>query len=313
MNDLERQPGSRCISVIIPTYGRAALLVEAIDSVLAQVLVDATVRIEVIVVDDGSTDDTAERVSAYGSRVRYLQQANGGVASARNRGIGASSGELICFLDSDDLWLPGKLECQLAFADAHADVGLIATEISPFHKQGKDLARSKAALYRIRNGMVVEHLLFGNWIQTSTVMVRREALEAAGGFDEGVGQFGEDWLLWMRIASAHPVHFIPEPLVCYRVHAASLTSHQPELQFDSLMAILDRLALLPQFQRRPELIARARYRICLGRGEMNLQAGNTALAWPKLCRAYRLQRLPLRAALLLGRTWMRKRQGQSGD
>ena len=277
---------------------------------LAQKLSDPSMQIEVIVVDDGSTDDTAEQISVYGTRVHYVQQRNGGVARARNYGIQECRGDFVCFLDSDDVWLPGKLESQLAFATAHPDVALIATEISPFHALGTDLARSKASLYRIRNGMVVEHLLFSNWIQTSTVMVRREALEAAGGFDEDVGQFGEDWLLWMRIASAHPVHFLPEPLVYYRVHGESLTSHQPESQFNSLMAILDKLAALPQFQRRPGLIARARYRICAGRGASDLRAGNLPAASAKLRRAARLQPLPLRAALLLALVWFHRHRSR---
>jgi glycosyltransferase involved in cell wall biosynthesis len=285
------------VSVIIPTFNRGILLCEAIDSVLAQNFTD----LEIVVVDDGSTDHTASLCQKFGNRIFYHPQQNRGVAAARNQGVRLARGEFICFLDSDDLWKPNKLEIQIAFADAHPEYGLIATEIASFDRQGIVSDRSKASMYKIANGMVIEDLLFSNWIQTSTVLVRAETLEVVGGFDEDVGQFGEDWLLWMRIASRFPVYFIPEPLVLYRIHQEKLTSRQPEIQYDGLIRIIAKLGCLPQFQSKPELLRLAEYRIAIGRGLQNLRSGACDLAVPKLRRACSLRRFPLAAASLLAR------------
>src|SRR4051812_35041738 len=111
------------VSVIIPTYNCAALVTVAVDSVLAQT-VQAS---EVIVVDDGSTDDTRERLSSY--RIRYLHQQNQGVAAARNNGLREASGDLIAFLDADDVWYPRKLELQIAAIEANPDIVLLGTSV----------------------------------------------------------------------------------------------------------------------------------------------------------------------------------------
>lgn len=298
------------VSVIIPTYNRGEMLVEALDSVLAQTFTD----FEIIVIDDGSKDQTAKLIEPYLDRIAYRVQQNGGVAAARNHGIRLARAEYICFLDSDDKWKPEKLAEQVAIANAHPEYGLIATEIEGFDETGPVAGRSKASMYKIRNGQVLEHLLFSNWIQTSTVLVPARCLQRVGGFDEDVGQFGEDWLLWMRIAAEFPIYFVPDALVLYRMHDENLTSHKPELQYQSLMTILDRLASLPQFQARQELIRLARYRIALNRGRMNLGARKYALAIQKLRLAYSLKNLPLRAGALLLRANVERRvRGDKSD
>lgn len=283
------------ISVIIPTHNRADLLIEALESVFSQ----TWSNYEVIVVNDGSTDNTAERIRPYLDRVHYLHQSNRGVAAARNLGIRHSRGNLICFLDSDDLWVPTKLQEQIAFAEQNPQYALIATEIDTFNSKGHVERSRKARMYRIHNGMIAEHLLFDNWIQTSTVMVRREVLLRVGGFDEDVGQFGEDWLLWMRIATESPVYFMPRPLVNYRMHERKLTSWMPESQYKSLMRIFDRLALLPLFQTKPELVRRARYRVSIGRGRADLRNGSYKFAVEKLRAACQSQHWPAKGWVLL--------------
>jgi Glycosyl transferase family 2 len=293
------------ISVVVPTYNRGRLLLETIHSVLAQSYRDY----ELIVVDDGSEDETESLLAPYRSRLRLVRQANAGVASARNLGWRHSQGQLICFLDSDDLWLPRKLEKQVAFAQAHPQYGLIATEIAPFDADGPRPERCRRNMYPIRNGYVLEQLLFSNWLQTSTVMIRREALERAGGFDEDVGSFGEDWLLWMKIAAQYPVYFLPEPLVAYRVHAESLTLHQPQAQFESLMQILERLAELPQFEGKQHLIEEARWRVCVGRAGSDLAAQQYAAAFDKLHRAMRIKPFSLKTLAL----WIRTRLQSLGN
>lgn len=296
------------ISVVIPTYNRRELIVEAIESVLAQTYSD----FEIIVVDDGSTDDTAERLRPYMNRVQYVVQRNRGVAAARNAGIQLAQGEFICFLDSDDLWEPVKLEAQLRFTRDHPEYGLISTEIMGFDAERKSAGQSKAKMYEIRNGMVLEHLLFGNWIQTSTVMLRRSCLDEVGWFDEDVGQFGEDWLLWMRVASRFPVYFLPEPLVSYRFHPGQLTQYHTEEQFRSLMRCLQKLATLPQFQQKPALLREAEYRICVGRAWRDRSAGEYEQAMVKLKRAFQLRRFPIAPLYLMMRTVAEKKFRRKG-
>jgi glycosyltransferase involved in cell wall biosynthesis len=291
------------VSVIIPSYNRADLLLEALESVFRQ----TWKNFEVIVIDDGSTDDTATRIEPWLSRICFLSQPNRGVAAARNHGIRYARGELICFLDSDDLWMPTKLEEQISFSEQNAQYALIATELEGFDNSGQISTGVKAGMYHIRDGFVLEHLLFSNWIQTSTVMVRRQDVLRVGGFDEDVGQFGEDWLLWMRIAAEAPIYFLRNPLVRYRIHAENLSSHLPESQYKSLMCILDKLALLPQFQKKHKLIRRARYRIALRRGLGNLRTLSYEPAMEKFRTACAVSRWPVRAlaSLLWARVMLR--------
>lgn len=287
--------GAPRVSVVIPTYNRASLLMEAVNSVLAQSYGD----FELIVVDDGSTDDTADRLRQLPAQLRYAYQCNRGVAAARNYGIRLARGEYICFLDSDDLWKRNKLSEQVAFADAHPQYGLICTEIEGFGTHGRIEGRSKSEIYKIRNGHVLDELLFSNWIQSSTVLVHRDCFARVGCFDEDVGQFGEDWLMWMRIAAEYPIYFMPEALVSYRVHQAALTMHLPDAQYDSLMRILKKLSTLQPFQQRQHLLDRAGYRIAMGRARLDLKAGEYTKAIGKLQDSCRLQRFPIRARVLL--------------
>lgn len=291
------------VSVVIPTYNRQTLVLEAIESVLGQTFKD----FEIIVVDDGSTDETSIRLRPYLDRIIYHVQKNQGVAAARNTGIRLSQGEFICFLDSDDLWLPAKLAKQISFADAHPEYGLISADGSGFEANKKPAEKNKSEVHEIHNGSVVEHLLFGNWILTSTVMVRRKCLEEVGGFDEDIGKYGEDWLLWMRVASKFPIYFLPEVLGTYRLQPGGLTDNRPEEQFQSLMRCIQKLSVLPQFKKKPSLLRKAEYRICLERAWNNRSSGEYDYAIVKLKRACKLQAVPVVPACQLFRTFIEKR------
>jgi glycosyltransferase involved in cell wall biosynthesis len=196
------------VSVIIPTYNRGWILAEAIESVLVQGFGDY----ELIVVDDGSTDRTGEMLRSYGDRLRTLRQANRGVSAARNAGTAAARGEWIAFLDSDDLWLPRKLERQVAFLEDRPDAEICQTE-EVWIRDGRRV--NPARKHRKTGGMIFERSLELCLVSPSAVMLRRGLLEGLGGFDESLPAC-EDYDLWLRVSRRRPVHLVPEALVVKR-------------------------------------------------------------------------------------------------
>lgn len=217
------------VSVIIPTYNREKYIVETLQSVFAQTFTDY----EVIVIDDGSTDNTSVVLKPYLDRIIYIRKPNGGQGSARNAGIKMAKGEYMAFLDSDDLWMPEKLELQVKYLDEHPDVGLVFTdyvvfsEDSPSH--GLSPARGEGGQRRFSdelnkkcysgNDLSFNILFRGNFIANLTVMVRMDCFECVGYFDESrelIG--GEDYDMWLRIAIRYKLGHIPEILAQYRVH-----------------------------------------------------------------------------------------------
>lgn len=202
------------VSVVIPTFNSAPLVVEAVGSVLAQ----TRPADEVVVVDDGSTDDTAARVAAFGDRVKYVRQPNARVAAARNTGLRHATGDVVAFLDADDAWHPQKLDRQLAVLAARPEIGLLATGLTawpgPFPPLVGDPIPNVAAV-------PLDRMLLTNPIATSSVVVRRSVLDRVGPFDTEL--FGpEDYDLWLRAAQASGVGVLREPLTGYRDTPGSL-------------------------------------------------------------------------------------------
>ncbi len=202
------------VSVILPAHNAGHFVGDAIESILSQ-----TVRpLEIILVDDGSTDDTSSVAARYGDRLHVLRQPNRGVSAARNVGITAAEGELIAFIDADDQWEPRKIEVQAAALHGHprAVVSFVGTlRFGP----GADCPSVVAP---ISSDDLLESLLLHSTVlgPTSVALVRRGALESVGLFDPSLAQ-GEDWDLWIRLALEGPFVLTPEPLVRYRVHAAN--------------------------------------------------------------------------------------------
>ncbi len=197
------------VSVVIPTSNRAAFLREAIASVLVQTFSD----FELIVVDDGSTDDTPTLFdTVHDGRVRFLRQDNSGVASARNRGAALARGTYLAFLDSDDLWEPRKLEVQLAFHREMSRSVLSQTEEMWVRRGRRVNPRQK---HTKRSGWIFEHCLPLCIVSPSAVMMEREIFDELGGFDERFPAC-EDYDLWLRAALRYEIHTLPEPLIVKR-------------------------------------------------------------------------------------------------
>ncbi|MCK8083867.1 glycosyltransferase family A protein [Vibrio sp. 1CM24A] len=200
------------ISVVIPTHNRSIMLDRAINSVLTQTYEN----LEVIVVDDASTDDTENLVSSYqDSRVSYIKIKNSkGANFARNTGVRSSNGEYVAFLDDDDIWFPNKLFLQVEMLKNNSNLGLVYTGIEVV-TEGEDIRYSIKPKF---NGDISKIILTDNCIgTTSTVVLSRKVFEKAGGFDENLPQL-QDYDLWIRIAQICEVGFISDDLIYYYVH-----------------------------------------------------------------------------------------------
>jgi len=204
------------VSVIIPTYNRAHLIQDALESVFAQTFKDY----EVIVIDDGSTDNTREVLGPSMNQIHYFYQENQGISGARNRGILLSRGKYMAFLDSDDRWLPEKLEKQVSYMETHPKVGLLCCYLWRY-EIGKENEREKRPQGFPKN---FEDLLRGpNLVPTSTVLIRRKCFEWVGTFDTSLPPI-EDWDMWLRIARRFDIQCLDTVLSEHRRHPHNTTT-----------------------------------------------------------------------------------------
>ncbi len=207
------------VSVVMPAYNAEAFVADAIDSVLAQ---DYR-PIEVLVVDDGSTDATAAVVQRYGEPVRCLSQANAGPAGARNLALEHATGRYIAFLDADDVWHPHKLAVQVPMMEANPAVGICGAQVKGF-RSVPDLAWEDAPADTAWTPVDAADVIIRNRFRTSTVLARAEAVRQAGGFDADI--FGpEDWDLWRRITQRWPGMSMRTVLAGYRERDESVSSN----------------------------------------------------------------------------------------
>ena len=204
---------SRRVSVVVPTYNRAEMIQEAIESVLRQT---APVH-EIIVVDDGSTDSTCELVGAYGDPVVLLRHDHHSAAAARNRGLARATGDWIAFLDSDDVWTPTKLEKQLQYLDRHPQCGFVHTGYYEFGDHERVVPGPSEF---VSGDHRVEHLLFAaGWICTSTALLRRSIPVT---FREWAGSSGEDIIFFGDLLTTGiQFGYVDKALVGHRLHAVS--------------------------------------------------------------------------------------------
>ncbi len=234
------------VSVIIPTHNCALYLPNALRSVLAQTFSDY----EIIVVDDGSTDNTREVVERFIEqhplRIRYIYQERQERSAARNRGIRAAAGEYIAFLDADDEWLPHKLSRQVPALDASPEIGLVHSDIVFMDKEGQDCGAPER--WEKPNGFVLKELLCGNFIWCCTVLCRRQCFDECGWFDTAAIP-AEDWDMWVRITARYAIYRVPEVLARYRLSPDPDGSRDRRHYLADLYVMEKNVHLLPPSER----------------------------------------------------------------
>ena len=226
------------ISTIIPAYNAAKFVREAVDSALAQ----SGVENEVIVVDDGSTDETPEILRSYGDAIRVLRQNNGGHVNARNNGTNLAQGEWLAFLDADDVWKADKLAKQLALAVS--DIGMVYTDRENFGDVGR-VNQTASAACSLYEGDLFEPLLSGNFVTVASVIMRKDWFERLGGFNEQL-LVCEDWDMWLRFAAeGGHARVVREPLTRYRWHSSSMTNNQTRM-CEGRLKVVERALTTPR-------------------------------------------------------------------
>lgn len=324
------EPG--LVSVVIPTYNRGYIVTRAIDSVLAQ-----TYRpVEMLVVDDGSTDDTATVVGRYGPEVRYFSQPNGGVSAARNHGLMEARGEFIALLDSDDAWENWKLQAQVSILRAMPQAGMVWTDMAAIDGDCQVIASrylrkmygahdivkiedicngasqlsefwpdapAQIAAAAIYVGNIFPYMLLGNLVHTSTVLLRRERLRATGLFDTDLRYSGEDYEFHFRMASHGPVELLDTPGIRYRVGSTDQLT-QPEFVIhiarNNLTTVLRYFKpVTSQFKLSPSVVIERVAASYAWVGEAELMCGQNRKAAANLWQSFCLKP-KMRIACLLG-------------
>jgi GT2 family glycosyltransferase len=330
---LEDPAESALVSVIIPTHNRARIIGPSIESALNQTYT----KLQVVIADDGSSDDTRAVVESYGERITYVHQGNAGVSAARNLGLRHARGEFIAFLDSDDSWRPWKIEAQVAALGRHSEAGIVWTDMEAVDDAGRLInARHLREMYTayakvdvegtlprvdmlgaltpsapgefaaaaVREGDLFTPILLGNLIHTSTVLFRRSWLERTGGFDESFSRAGEDYEFYVRLCSAGPAVFIDAPSTVYRVGAADQLTRPAmalEIARNNLRAIEKWVPIsVPQLALSPRLLRRRFAESFAWLGQAELDAGHRWQAVRCLSKSLAVMpRLDRRAVLLV--------------
>ena len=210
------------VSIIIPTYNQSQYLEEAVESVLNQTYKN----IEIIIVDDGSTDNTPEVIKSFDNKIIYIQQKNKGASGARNTGIKKANGQYIAFLDSDDLWLKNKLEKQIKFIQNNPEIGLLGTGCYQMIDINKMIYKK---IFPAKNEILQKDLIKYNPFIQSSVMIKKDVFNSIGLYDEKFKE-SEDYDLWLRIAQKYKVANLEQALVTKKYYAEGLSKHKDNKQ-----------------------------------------------------------------------------------
>jgi len=228
-----KNANNNLISIITPTFNRFDFIRDAIESVLTQTISNW----ELLIIDDGSTDDTKTVVASYLSdpRINYFFQDNQGQATARNNGLMHSKGQYICFLDSDNLWKPKKLEIQYESMVSNNNIDVVYGDGETINESGEVISTANMKRY---SGNITEQLLRDNFVSFNTAMVRTACIKGIGGFDNSV-RFGDDYDLWLRLSAESRFLYIPEVFEQYRVMSDQISSNK-EARFSSNKTTVER-------------------------------------------------------------------------
>lgn len=284
------------VTVVVAAYNGERWIEQTLESVFGQTYPN----LEIIVVDDGSTDGTVDLLQAHTPRLRLIRKANGGAAAARNAGARAASGKYLAFLDQDDLWYPEKVAVQIGALQSDAALSWSYTDAILFDSDtGRELGRASDR-NRMHRGDVLIPLLMGNFIPFASIVVERNVLLDAGGFpeDEACAHI-DDWDLWLRIAQTHRLEYTDTPLVRYRLHQDQATQ-----TMDTNKALSNRIALVTRaVERDPARLSKhflaARASAFISVARISLTRGRRADAVRLFVHALTDQPLSMRAGLLL--------------
>jgi glycosyltransferase involved in cell wall biosynthesis len=283
------------VSVVITSYNYARFIGQAIQSVLDQTYRD----LQIIVVDDGSTDETRAVLDRFGSAITCIYQQNQGKSAALNQGLALAQGQYVAFLDSDDYWLPDAVAARVAAFEAEPTIGVVYGRARVIDEKGQFQPYTLGAPEPYP-GQTFKSLLCGVFVYFLTLMVRRDCLQAVGGrFDPDFGTTN-DWELYLRLSRVCRFHYLNRPLACYRVHSSNWSSN-PALMAEQMTRLIDRTLAatdLPnEVQKAKDMIYRNLYTsIALE----YLKAGRGREALGYLFKAARVSRRPVRAAAWAG-------------
>lgn len=255
------------VSIITPTYNRAGYLWVAIESALSQTFSD----FELIVVDDGSTDSTPELMAGYvnDERIKYVRQANQGQSVARNYGIELAQGEFICFLDSDNAWVPTKLERTLAVFEENPQRDVVYGDYIVIDAEGSELGINRMKRY---SGRITPQLIHDNFVSMNTTMTRKQCFTTMGGFDSE-DRLAEDYGLWLRFSTRYQFHYLPMVLGYYRIMPDQISTDKDKRFSANEHLIYQFMAAFPKALSRTEkfqglsrfYVRKARYELSVGR------------------------------------------------
>jgi len=232
------------VSVVIPSFNRAHMIADALDSIAGQ-----TYRpVEIIVVDDGSEDNTEKTVADWKTAheqdgelsVSYVKQPNQGGNVARNRGIREASGDFIAFLDSDDLWHPAKLEKQIAVMNENDEIGAVYSGLQQVELESGAVVEKMTRTYP-QGKILAQMLIHDVTSPTSTYVVRRDVFEKVGCFDVDL-QARQDWDMWIRVSAAYSIGCVPDALVDFRDHSGPRTFSNPDKEIQAYYKIMEKYA-----------------------------------------------------------------------
>lgn len=210
---------SKLVSVVIPTFNCATYLAECIRSVLNQTYKN----IEIIVVDDGSTDNTQEIIECFHGQIIYLYKRNGGVSSARNAGILKASGDYLALIDADDLWVPEKIAEQVEYLERRQNLAMVVTDVQYIDENGSPLELFQRRSIIPYDGLVLEYIFQRPFLFPSSLLIRKEVINNVGFFDERL-KTAEDIDVFLRIANNYGIGLIEKPLLKYRKLNNSLST-----------------------------------------------------------------------------------------